>query len=286
MLSNGRFQVQHGDALEVLRGMPSTSVDLVFTSPPYEDSRTYQKGWIGDKFKLKGQQWVTWLAEIVGECARVSKGLVIVNVSSPVRGGQYSAAVEWLVTDLTREYGLACGPAPYAWVKNGIPGKRTIGHRRCWEPLYAFARPDRLPLHWCDLTAFCEAPKYDEGGNFRAYTKTGKRKSQNAWRGKIALAGNAIYVKVGGGHMGSHKASMNEAAMPVSLAERFVCWYCRPDGIVCDPFCGSGTTGHAALMHARRFVGCDIRRNMVDLTASRLQDVQPPVLEMASGYSI
>ena len=49
-----------GDCLDVLRGMEDDSFDLVVTSPPYEDARTYGIG-----FSLKGQDWVDWSVESV-----------------------------------------------------------------------------------------------------------------------------------------------------------------------------------------------------------------------------
>jgi len=54
-----------------MKAMPDKSVDLVFTSPPYEAARTY-----GIAFKLKGQDWVDWAVERFVECVRVCKGLV------------------------------------------------------------------------------------------------------------------------------------------------------------------------------------------------------------------
>lgn len=269
-----------GDALEWLQSLGSGLADLVFTSPPYEDSRTYGIG-----CKLKGQAWVDWLAPIIVEAARVSRGLVIVNMSSPMRDGMHSPAVEWLVSDLTRQHGLVCGASPYAWIKNGIPGKRMIGHRRCWEPLYTFALPDRLPLKWSDLGAFSEPQKYRPRW-VGARGKDGRQKRTETIEKGDALPGDVIMALVGGGHMGANSAHGNEAAMPVSLAEKFVCWYCPPGGVVLDPFCGSGTTGHAAIMHGRRFVGCDIRPDQIQLSWERLRRVTRPFPGMESGAGV
>ena len=46
-------------------------------------------------------------------------------------------------------------------------------------------------------------------------------------------------------------------AKPVWLMKRLVLASCPPEGLVLDPFCGSGTTGVATLEEARRFIGCD-----------------------------
>ena len=35
--------------------------------------------------------------------------------------------------------------------------------------------------------------------------------------------------------------------------------YSRPGDLVCDPFCGSGTTAIAALQEGRRFVGSEAK---------------------------
>ena len=45
---------------------------------------------------------------------------------------------------------------------------------------------------------------------------------------------------------------------PEALLERVVLASTRPGDVVLDPFCGSGTTGVAALRHGRRFVGVDM----------------------------
>jgi len=45
---------------------------------------------------------------------------------------------------------------------------------------------------------------------------------------------------------------------PEALLERIVLASTNPGDIVLDPFCGSGTTGVAALRHGRRFIGIDM----------------------------
>jgi hypothetical protein len=124
------YQLLHGDCLEVMRGMPTGHVSLCFTSPPYEDARTYGVG-----FKLKGQGWVDWMAPRVVEMCRVTAGLVFVNAAGKVSKFRYSPVMEWLVADLTRVHGLVCGPAPYVFHRVGIPGSGGPHyHRRDWEP--------------------------------------------------------------------------------------------------------------------------------------------------------
>ncbi len=60
------------------------------------------------------------------------------------------------------------------------------------------------------------------------------------------------------------------AEKPVELLEILVEQSSRIDEIVCDPFMGSGSTGVAAIKHARRFIGNDILPEAFDITKTRL----------------
>lgn len=96
---------------------------------------------------------------------------------------------------------------------------------------------------------------------------------------KIANPGNVlplvVKARVGGGHMGSRLCHAGEAPFPENLAEFWILSYCPPAGIVCDPFCGSGTTATVAVRHRRNFAGCDIRQSQVDLTLHRVSEETP-----------
>ncbi len=183
------WSCEPADALAFLRELPTRSVSLVLFSPPYESQRSYSVG-----FKLKGQGWVDWMRPIVVESARVSDGLVVVNAAGPVVRRSYSPTMEWLVADLTRIDGLVCGPAPWCWDKVcGIPGSGSKDYqRRDWEPLYAFALPDRLPLWWSDNTAFGHPPKCGPGGEMSNRNKDGTRVNdpwKTASRGGMGCGG-------------------------------------------------------------------------------------------------
>jgi hypothetical protein len=86
--------------------------------------------------------------------------------------------------------------------------------------------------------------------------------------------GDVLHVTVGGGHLGSPLAHLNEAPYPEKLVEFWIRSYCPPGSLVCDPFSGSGTTGAVAIRLGRRFLGCDNRSDQVGLTRRRLLEVE------------
>lgn len=61
---------------------------------------------------------------------------------------------------------------------------------------------------------------------------------------------------------------------PLALLELLVRACCPPDGVVLDPFCGSGTTLVAALNTGRRFIGIDRNPDAVRIAQSRCADQQ------------
>ncbi len=268
-----------GDCLEALRGMADDSVNLVMCSPPYEDARTY-----GMEFRLKGQDWVDWAVEIFIECCRVSSGLVVWVVEGRTRQFRWSATPALMMADLHRA-GTKLRKPPI-FKRHGIPGSGGPDYWRNDYESIIVASPGKLP--WSDNTATGWDCKYPTGGAMsnrttdgkRRNAKTGKRLIGNNGRPKITNPGNVLDCKVGKGHMGDGLAHENEAPFPESLVEPFVKSFCPPDGVVLDPFCGSGTTLAVAKKLGRNAIGIDIRASQIELCKKRLQtnDTAPEVL--------
>ncbi len=59
---------------------------------------------------------------------------------------------------------------------------------------------------------------------------------------------------------------------PVALMERIIEASCPKDGIVLDPFCGCGTTVHAAQKLGRQWIGIDVTYLAINLIKRRLRD--------------
>jgi site-specific DNA-methyltransferase (adenine-specific) len=57
---------------------------------------------------------------------------------------------------------------------------------------------------------------------------------------------------------------------PLEIVERMLKASCPPDGVVLDPFMGSGTTAVAAKRCGRNYVGFELNSAYCDLIASRL----------------
>lgn len=59
---------------------------------------------------------------------------------------------------------------------------------------------------------------------------------------------------------------------PLSLFEDLVLKHSNQGDLVVDPFLGSGTTGVAAVRNSRRFAGCDLDVNYVEIARERIKN--------------
>lgn len=268
------------DAIEFLNALPNDSIDLLVTSPPYEDARLYAEV----QFSLAGQEWVDWMVCVVRAAAPKVKGLIAINCEGRTENYRYSCTPFLLVADLHRAGFNLRKPAVYE--RDGIPGSGGPDWlKNRWEPIICVTRPGRLP--WSNNTACGHAPVCGPGGAVSHRDAKGKRKTfSRQTRGEsdgtrqvatakdlgravpdIANPGNIIDCGADT-HFGFGNES--EAPFPPKLPEFFVKSFCPPGGVVCDPFAGSGTTAGAAFENGRRFVGCDIRPSQCGICERRL----------------
>lgn len=241
--------------------------DLVFGSPPYMDCRK--------PFVRRCDEWIEWMIDVTTEAVRVSRGLVMWVVSGSVRNGEYQPGPEGLLYRWWRHGGVCWRPA--IWHKNGIPGSGGKKWLRCdHEYVLVFVKHGAAP--YGNPIANGSEPKYRVGGAMTARTRSGNRSVGKDKDGQVKYKhpsvvnpGSVVRFTVGGGHLGHKLAHMNEAPYPLDLARWFVRGWCPPGGSVFDPFCGSGTTLHAAWIENRDAFGVDIREGQVEITKKRMQ---------------
>lgn len=165
-----KIKLYCGDCLEVMPTLETGSADLVFGSPPYENTRTY-----GIDFSLKGQEWVDWMVAVVKECLRICKGLVAFVVEGKTKGFRWSATPALLMADLHRQ-GI-CLRKPPAFYRVGIPGSGgTDFLRNDYELIVCCTSGGKLP--WNDKTAMGHPPKWAPGGEMSYRLSDGTRRNQ------------------------------------------------------------------------------------------------------------
>jgi hypothetical protein len=263
MIWQDRCTLHHGDFAETL-ALCDGAADLVFTSPPYCDARTYGMGcsWGMDDYHRLG------LA--VFDALRPG-GHALINVDAPVREWRPGFGTErgfhpWrLMLDWAEEIGFRV-PDRLAFGRQGQVGY-FWGFRNDWEPLLWFQRPGENGWEPDTLAIASKAVMGPQAGK-----KTSHRMSdggiQEQTRGGVCSERGLKrrgsfwdYGAVGNAPQSGAPdvfAQNHPARWPYKLAEDIVRCFCPPDGLACDPFVGAGTSAAAALEHGRRFIGGDM----------------------------
>lgn len=72
----------------------------------------------------------------------------------------------------------------------------------------------------------------------------------------------------------SHYKEAHFATFPEELVEPMILAGCPINGIVIDPFMGSGTTAAVARLNKRHYIGCELNKEYIDMANKRLEEVR------------
>ncbi|MBU7583426.1 MAG: DNA methylase [Nostoc sp. TH1S01] len=252
-----------GDCLEVLQKLPSASVDLIITSPPYADSRKKTYGGISP------DEYTNWFLARALELKRVLKpeGSFILNIKEKVVDGQRHSYVLNLILGMQQQGWL--WTEEYIWhKKNSYPGKWSNRFRDSWERCLHFNKQKKFKMYqesvmvpmgdWAKsrLKNLSETDKRRD--NSKVDSGFGKNISNWVER-KMAYPTNVLHLATECGNKN------HSAAFPKTLPSWFIKLFTDVDDVVLDPFAGSGTTCVAAKELGRNYVGIEIKREYCEL---------------------
>jgi len=110
----------------------------------------------------------------------------------------------------------------------------------------------------------------------RGYQRVIFRQIAQNWKAIVYLAKGKPFVGMVNDTIISKEADKREHKWQqdleafIELVRRFA----RPKMVICDPFCGTGTTGVAALLNGCRFVGLDADREVLEVARKRLEELE------------
>jgi site-specific DNA-methyltransferase (cytosine-N4-specific) len=256
-----------GDAHGILRALPDGIAQTVVTSPPYWSLRDYGiDGQLG--LEASVHDFIAALAELFDDVRRVLRadGTLWLNIGDSYTSGNRG----WRAPD-RKNVARAMSTRPPT--PDGLKPKDLIGvpwrlafalQERGWylrsdlvwnkpnaQPESVADRPTRSHEYLFLLSA-SEKYRYDVD----AVRGPNERRLRSVWDLNTQAA------RESGGHF---------ATFPESLAERCIRIASSPGDLVLDPFVGSGTTAVAAAALGRRFVGCELNPEYVELARRRLE---------------
>jgi site-specific DNA-methyltransferase (adenine-specific) len=268
-----RSRVIHGDNLDVLRGMPDESVDLIYVDPPFNTGRAQKRERLktvrsenGDRVGFGGRRYRTerlgarsfrdafddylgFLEPRIAEAHRVLK-----------RTGSFYFHVDY------RE-------VHYCKVMiDGIFGRDAFYNEVIWAYDYGARTKRRWPPKHDNILVYAKDPSAyvfnaDEVDRI-PYMAPGLVGPEKAARGKLPTDTwwHTIVSPTGKEKLGY------PTQKPLGILRRIVRASSPRGGVVLDFFAGSGTTGAAALESDRSFILVDESAEAISVMRARFRD--------------
>jgi len=245
------------DCLKVLPTLPNNSIDLIITSPPYDNIRDYNNSssWNFDTFK-----------NIANKLQKVLKD---------------SGIIVWIVNDATingSETGTSFKQALYfkeiglnihdtmIWEKETSPFQHNNRYINVFEYMFILSKgkPKTTNLIKDRKNKYggtkIHGTQREKDGNVKPLSRNGL---------KINEYGNRLNVW----KINSEKANKTNhpAVFPLQLVLDHIKTWSNENDTVLDCFMGSGTTGIACKNLNRKFIGIEIDKSYFDIAKQRIE---------------
>lgn len=250
-------EIYCGNAVDLLKEVDDKSIDLIVTSPPYDNLRKYNGNGYGWNHKM--------FESIANQLMRVLKdgGVIVWNVFDKTENGSKTG------TSLRQclyfqEIGLNINDYMIWHKTNPCPVVSQPRYNPCFEFMWILSKGKPKTFNPIKVPCKCAGHKYDStcknidgesGRKHKTFNINSEKTDYNIW--DIAVAQNKT----------SHTA-----VFPYELPYRHIKSWTNEGDIVLDPFIGSGTTALAAIDLKRNFIGFDISSEYVNLAKDRIHN--------------
>ena len=241
-----RNQFAVGDVIEILKKIPSNSVDMTFADPPFNLNKSYNV-YSDDKEVMEYVKWCEkWLYQMV----RITKSTGAIFVHN---------IPKWLTYYATYLNQIAIFRHWIAWDAMGAPMGKTLLPNH-YGILYYVKSTDfkfhdlRWPHERCRS---CGELLADYGGKKEMIHPFGTLLS-DVWTDIHRIR-----------HTKRRDAHPNQ--LPIHLLERLILMVTDEGDLVVDPFIGTGTTSIAAKRLGRDYFGIDIDSQYIEIAKEKTE---------------
>ncbi|MGR3179943.1 MAG: DNA-methyltransferase [Candidatus Anammoxibacter sp.] len=248
----GDCTIYLGDCLEILSTLDK--VDIVVTSPPYDNLRDY-----GDSFS--GFNWSSYIPPISKSI--VDGGVIMWNVAdATIKGSETGTSFKQALAFM--EAGLNLHDTMiYAKYMSNFP--ESVRYFNAFEYMFIFSNGQPKTFN----------PIKDRRNKWRGMSIHGtrrdvsgelKKKESNTISGKTGMRLNWWLIN----H--EQECTDHPATMPYCMAHDHIETWSNGGDTILDPFMGSGTTGVACARMGRNFIGVELEHKYFDIACKRIED--------------
>jgi site-specific DNA-methyltransferase (adenine-specific) len=270
-------EVRHGDCLEVVRGLASGAVDLVYVDPPFFTQKTHSLVTRDRTTTFQfSDEWKSLAAYIEFLGARLREFRRVLKASGSLFFHCDTNASHHIRCLLDDVFGEAMFRSEIIWryrrwsnsQRNPLPSHQTI---------FFYTKTD--DYQYCQLfDDYSPATNIDQILQRRRRDRHGKAVYARDADGRVIRDGHKKGVPIADVWdipLLNPKAKERvgyPTQKPILLLERIIALSTSPGDFVLDPFSGSGTTLVAAELLGRNSLGIDVAAEAVQLATQRLEE--------------
>jgi site-specific DNA-methyltransferase (adenine-specific) len=252
-------KIYHMDAVELLNRLPDDSIDMILTSPPYDNLRTYSDGYTFDFEAIAEQSY------------RVLKpgGVLVWVVGDATINGSETLTSMRQALYFVDTVGFKMHDT-MIYEQNGTGAKGSNkAYWQAWEYMFILVKGsiktvNRIKDVKNKTIGLRREGRWRKNGNKEKPHHTSKIGTRtNIWRYRV-------------GFMDKSDKTIHPAPFPEKLAKDHILTWTNPGDLVLDYFMGSGTTAKMARATERNYIGCDISEEYVTLANNRLKKPYTP----------
>lgn len=276
--STDKGECWSGDSLKLMKNIKNSSVDLIFTSPPYALLKQKEYGNVSQK------EYVKWFRGFADEFFRVLKdsGSLVINIgSSWIKGKPIKSLYHYeLLIDLCqnpnepeKKFNLcqelfwnnpAKMPLPVQWVNVKRERIKETVENIFWLSKTEHPKSNNkevLTPYKSDMKKLLKTQKYNQGKRPSGSIVTDKWGKNNGG----AIPSNLLNVSNTGVDDFRKKLikkgyNQHPAIFPSELPKFFIKMCTNKNDLVLDPFAGSNMTGFVAEKEGRKWISIEKKR--------------------------
>lgn len=257
-------QIYNLDCISGMRELETNSIDMILTSPPYDNLRNYNNNiselWNEDVWK-----------KVFNETYRVLKDnsvMVWVVGDATLQGSETGTSFKQAL--YAKEIGFSIHDTMIYQKQTPIPQFKSHRYTSSFEYMFIFSKD--TPKRGTMLTE----PTKQKGRIDKNYR--GQVTANESYIGKQIKIIKDIKKKTNiwiySQNNGIDRTINHKAQFPENLASDHIISWSNENDLILDPFMGSGTTAKMALLNNRKYLGFEINQEYVNMTNNRIKSLK------------
>ena len=256
----------NGDAIKILEKFSKESVDLIITSPPYDNLRTYDNKvkWDFEIFKQLAQQLVKVLKK---------RGVIVWVVGDATIKGSETGTSFKQVLYFKEQLKMNIHDT-MIYEKTGFNFPSKTRYHQIFEYMFIFSKGKPKTFNPIKDKKIKWGKPWGKATNRNKEGKLTKQKDRKSIS-EYGMRYNIWRIKNGKGFGQKDEiAYKHPATFPEQLAHDHIISWSNAEEIIIDPLAGSGTTLKMAEKLNRKWIGIEINEEYCEIAKQRLMGVK------------